>query len=159
MKTLMLAIALLVARSAVGWAEGSKVDFDNGALLYYDAACDGPHECTFAVIGCEDETLSISFSLDQKDISAWFTKSNGRVLLKVGQVSIETLTSEIVWGGDMDDDWWPSLLTGNESDTLWALLRPNQTLEVMAGPKQLNLIIPKEIDDVRASCTRSENAE
>ena len=57
--------------------ESSKVDFDNGTLLYYDADCDGPHECTFAMVGCEGETLSISFSMDQKDVSAWFAISNG----------------------------------------------------------------------------------
>ena len=152
MKRLLLAVAMLVAGSAVGWADGSKVDFDNGTLLYYDADCDGPHECTFAMVGCEYETPSISFSMDQKEVSAWFAKSNGDVRLKVGQVSIETWASEIVFH-DMDIDWWPSIFTDNESERLWGLLRPGQTLEIVAGPKQLNLLIPKQIEDVRTNCS------
>jgi hypothetical protein len=63
-----LAVAAIAAPDAQS-ADGSKVDFENGALLYYDADCDGPHECTFAVVGCEYETPSILFSMDQKEVS------------------------------------------------------------------------------------------
>jgi hypothetical protein len=143
-----LAYAAIPAPAKAQSAEGSKVDFDNGTLLYYDADCDGPHECTFAMVGCEYETPSISFSMDQKDVSAWFAKSNGRVWLKVGQVSIETIPSEIEHS-DLDDDWWPSISPGNESETLWGLLRPGQTLEIVAGPKQLNLLHLSDDGDLR----------
>ncbi len=34
------------------------------------------------------------------------------------------------------------------------MLRPGRTLEIVAGPKQLNLVIPKQIEDVRTSCTK-----
>jgi predicted lipoprotein with Yx(FWY)xxD motif len=146
-----LAFAAIAVPAKAQSSERSKVDFDNGTLLYYDADCDGPHECTFAVVGCEDETPSISFSMDQKEVSAWFAKSNGRVRLKVGQVSIETWASEIVFS-DMDGDWWPSIFTDNESEKLWGLLSPGATLEIVAGPTQLNLLIPKQIEDVRAHC-------
>lgn len=54
----------------------------------------------------------------------------------------------------MDDDWWPSLFTLNESEKLWEVLNPGQTLEIEAGPTPLNLLIPKQIEDVRASCKR-----
>src|SRR5262245_35841252 len=40
-----LAVAIMVLTIGVGNGReaASKVEFDDGTLLYYDAACDGPH--------------------------------------------------------------------------------------------------------------------
>ncbi len=68
------------------------MDYNDGTLSYYYADCDSPHECTFAVVGCDGDPF-ITFSMEQSEVSAWFAKSNGRVLLKVGQVSMEDDTA------------------------------------------------------------------
>jgi hypothetical protein len=139
----------------IGWAANAAaetgVEFDNGTLLFYDTSCDNPYECTFATVGCESKTPSISFSMDQRDISEWFTKSNGRVQLKAGKVSIEAIPNEI-GHADMDDSWWPSLIPANDRDTAWAVMTPGRILEIIAGPKHLKLTIPKQIEDVRSNC-------
>ena len=106
-----LAFAAIDAPANAQSAEASKVDFHNGALIYYEAECDSPHECTFAVVGCKDEAPLISFAMDQKEVSAWFARSNGRVLLKVGDGSIETVASEIGWATWMTTGGHPCSLS------------------------------------------------
>ena len=155
MRTLLFAAALTcaaIAAPAKAQSDELMTEYGEGTLSFWYAECDDPIECKFAYIGCEDGPW-IQFSMDQREVAAWFAESNGRVLLKVGQVSMETIPTEIRHA-DMDDDWWPTVSTP-DTEALWAMLQPGRTLEITAGPKkQLSLVIPKQIEYVRTSCKK-----
>lgn len=151
MKTMLLFAAALayaaITAPAKAQSDEVKVDYSNGQLSYYYTDCG--EECTFAFIGCEDEPW-IQFRMDQEEIAAWIAKSNALALIKVGEVSIE-IPPDTITLAELDESWWPNLPLGSRM-AFWELLKPGQTLEITAGPNQLTLAIPKEIEDLRKSC-------
>jgi hypothetical protein len=132
-----------------------NIGSDGARLVFYEAACEDPHECEVADIGCDSKSnfeANVG-GLGQEDMAVWFASTNGMATLAVDALLIEVQVYNIGFS-DMNGDWGVTFSGANVPENIWAILGSAKKISFTVGKRVTVLPHNKDMDELVKACVR-----